>query len=68
LLEIVDNGIGTVDGGRSASGMGLKIMQYRASMIGARFEILPNRPCGTVVRVSGERPQLVSSLQSAQAI
>jgi len=69
LLEIVDNGIGTAEGGRSASGMGLKIMKYRASMIGARFEILPNLPCGTVVRVSGEQPLLVGGvLQSAHAI
>jgi len=68
LLEIVDNGIGAAAGGRSASGMGLKIMKYRASMIGARFEILPNRPCGTVVRVSGDQPLLFSGLQSAHAI
>jgi PAS domain S-box-containing protein len=68
LLEIVDNGIGTGAGCRSTSGMGLKIMKYRASMIGARFEILPNRPCGTLVRVSGEQPLLFTGLQSAHSI
>ena len=35
------------------SGMGLKIMKYRAGMIGAKFEIAPNEPRGTVVRVTG---------------
>ncbi len=43
-------------------------MKYRASMIGARFEIQPNLPCGTVVRVSGEQPLLFAGLQSAHAI
>jgi nitrate/nitrite-specific signal transduction histidine kinase len=36
------------------TGMGLKIMQYRAGIIGAKFEIAPNVPRGTVVRVTGE--------------
>jgi signal transduction histidine kinase len=33
--------------------MGLKIMKYRADMIGARFEIEANDPHGTVVTVAG---------------
>jgi nitrate/nitrite-specific signal transduction histidine kinase len=36
--------------------MGLKIMKYRAGMIGAKFEISPHEPRGTVVRVLGEQP------------
>ena len=67
LLQIVDNGIGIRDVARPASGLGLKIMQYRASMIGARFEIRSNEPCGTVLRVTGEQPAALSALQSAHA-
>jgi PAS domain S-box-containing protein len=68
LLEITDNGKGIDHTERSALGMGLKIMRYRASMIGARFDIFPNLPRGTVVRVTGEQPMLMSSLHSAHAI
>jgi signal transduction histidine kinase len=68
LLRIADNGVGIGETGRSGSGMGLKIMKYRASMIGARFEIAPNYPRGTVVRVAGERSTVMTTLQSAHAI
>lgn len=67
-LQIADDGIGLGERGDSAPGMGLKIMKYRASMIGARFEVAPNQPCGTVVRVSGEHPTRMSTLHSGQAI
>jgi signal transduction histidine kinase len=33
--------------------MGLKIMKYRADMIGAKFEIAANEPRGTVITVTG---------------
>jgi signal transduction histidine kinase len=33
--------------------MGLKIMKYRADMIGAKFEISANQPRGTVITVTG---------------
>jgi nitrate/nitrite-specific signal transduction histidine kinase len=33
--------------------MGLKIMKYRADMIGAKFEIAANMPRGAVVTVIG---------------
>jgi len=39
---------------QGGSGMGLKIMKYRASMIGATFEIMPNHPHGTVICVIGQ--------------
>jgi len=48
--------------------MGLKIMKYRANMIGAKFEIVPTHPHGTVIRITGEQPMVVSTLQSAHAI
>ena len=70
LLRIADDGIG-IDrpaGAAPGVGMGLRIMQYRASMIGARFQIVPNHPRGTVVIVTCEQPTLMNPLQSAQAV
>jgi signal transduction histidine kinase len=65
VLEVADDGVGMGGMDRSASGMGLKIMRYRASMIGAKFELAPNRPRGTVVRVTGEQPTLKPALHSS---
>jgi two-component system, LuxR family, sensor kinase FixL len=56
LLTITDNGEGFCKPMSPYSGMGLKIMKYRAGMIGAKFEIIPNEPRGTVVRITGEQP------------
>jgi two-component system sensor kinase FixL len=61
LLCISDNGEGFRPPTSPYSGMGLKIMQYRAGIIGASFEIAPNEPRGTVVRVTGEQPLAASS-------
>jgi PAS domain S-box-containing protein len=52
-LRITDNGVGMVRTTPSATGMGLKIMKYRADMIGAKFEIAANEPRGAVVSVTG---------------
>ena len=52
-LRITDNGVGFVRSAPSSSGMGLKIMEYRADMIGAKFEIMANEPRGTVITVTG---------------
>ena len=52
--RITDNGEGFRLPMSPYTGMGLKIMQYRAGIIGAKFEIAPNVPRGTVVRVTGE--------------
>ena len=52
-LRIIDNGVGIVRTAASTSGMGLKIMKYRADMIGAKFEIGANQPRGTVITVAG---------------
>ena len=52
-LRITDNGLGFVRTAPSTSGMGLKIMKYRADMIGAKFEIAANTPCGTAITVTG---------------
>lgn len=53
MLRITDNGVGLAQSEPSASGMGLKIMKYRADMIGAKFDIGPNEPHGAVVTVAG---------------
>ena len=55
-LCINDNGEGICLPTSPYSGMGLKIMKYRAGMIGAKFEIAPTEPHGTVVRITGEQP------------
>jgi hypothetical protein len=46
-LEVRDDGRGVKE--LDSLGLGLRTMQYRASMIGARFEITPSRPSGTCV-------------------
>ena len=55
-LSIADDGIGLDRSMKSHSGMGLKLMTYRAGMIGARMEILSNQPAGTLIRITGEQP------------
>ena len=65
LLRITDNGEGFHPPTSHYSGMGLKIMKYRAGMIGAKFEIAPGEPRGTVVRVVGEQPQTTAELKPA---
>jgi PAS domain S-box-containing protein len=55
-LYITDNGEGICTPASPYTGMGLKIMKYRAGMIGAKFQIAPSEPRGTVVRVTGEQP------------
>jgi hypothetical protein len=67
-LRITDDGVGVGEAARSGSGMGLKIMKYRAGMIGAKIEIGPNDPHGTVVRVTGERSTATNSVESVQAL
>jgi PAS domain S-box-containing protein len=68
LLRITDDGVGIGAAAHSAGGMGLKIMKYRADMIGAKFDIGANEPQGTVVRVTGEQSKVADKLQSAQVI
>jgi signal transduction histidine kinase len=49
VLTITDDGTGLRKNVRPANGMGLRIMAYRASMIGAKFEIESLPECGTRV-------------------
>jgi PAS domain S-box-containing protein len=55
MLSIADNGEG-IQLPVTSPGMGLKIMKYRAGMIGAKFEVGVNEPHGTVITVTSERP------------
>jgi PAS domain S-box-containing protein len=68
LLRITDDGLGIACVSQPGTGMGLKIMRYRAGMIGARFDIGPNAPRGTAVRVRGELPPPPSTLHCRDAI
>ena len=48
-LRVEDDGIGMAAGSGNAGGLGLRIMEFRARMIDARFHIEPRREGGTVV-------------------
>ena len=51
-LSIIDDGDGIGKGHKQARGTGLRIMRYRATVIGATIGIEPVDPTGTVVTVS----------------
>ena len=68
LLRITDDGVGITNPGKPVVGMGLKIMRYRAGMIGAKIEISSSAPHGTIVKVSGEQPSRQSGLPLSHAI
>ena len=54
-LEIQDDGIGISEQSRRGSGMGLRIMQYRAGLLSATLEVGAGAGGGTrvVCRISG---------------
>jgi two-component system, LuxR family, sensor kinase FixL len=52
-LRIADNGRGFPPAATTSTGMGLKIMRYRADMIDAAFSVEDNEPQGTIVTVTG---------------
>jgi signal transduction histidine kinase len=52
-LRITDNGAGFLAAARAKGGLGLRIMEYRAEMIGATFRIGSSNASGTSHR-SGE--------------
>ena len=68
LLRITDDGVGLRRQGEPTTGMGLKIMRYRAGIIGAKIEFGGNKPQGTIVRVTGEQPARSGALQYGHAI
>jgi len=68
LLRVTDDGVGIGNSSKAAPGMGLKIMSYRAGMIGAKIDIGAHSPQGTVVRVTGEQPVRPGALQYGHAV
>ncbi len=52
VLEIKDNGSGFDPGAARPRGLGLLIMEHCAAEAGATLSLRPNRPRGTVVKVS----------------
>ena len=58
-LSVEDDGVGLRRSPKSVDGMGLKLMAYRAGMIGAKLEIEANEPRGTIVRIRGEQPRVL---------
>ncbi len=55
-LAVTDNGGGLPAGVELAQGMGMKIMRYRANIVGGRVEIAPCPEGGVQVRVSCRQP------------
>ena len=55
-LAISDNGQGLPAGVELAQGMGMKIMRYRANIVGGRVDIAPGSEGGVQVRVSCRQP------------
>jgi len=55
-LRVEDDGRGMPANTNSNKGLGLAIMQYRASVIGATFAIVPGRNSGTVVNCNWKPP------------
>ena len=67
-LTVQDNGCGFPKTPIKNSGMGLRVMNYRAGMIGATVSITPAQPCGTIVRcVMSNRPPNAKSPRSSGA-
>ena len=56
-LTVQDDGCGLPKTPQKRNGMGLRVMNYRAGMIGATVSVSPGTQCGTVVRcVMPNRP------------
>jgi signal transduction histidine kinase len=56
-LTVQDDGCGLPKTPQKRTGMGLRVMNYRAGMIGATVAVAAGEPCGTVVRcVMPNRP------------
>jgi signal transduction histidine kinase len=63
-LDIADNGKGFLTSQESSKGMGLRIMQERAALIGARIDIASEPAQGTVVNVTwgGNQKEIINGV------
>jgi signal transduction histidine kinase len=59
VLAIQDNGVGMKKAGATISGRGLRIMEYRAGIIGADFQLAPAKGGGTLVTCKLTPPAVV---------
>lgn len=50
ILIIADDGVGFTESLQNSQGIGLKIMKYRAHMMGATFQAKPNLPHGVILK------------------
>jgi PAS domain S-box-containing protein len=64
-MEVTDDGIGIDLEASRITGMGLKIMRYRANIIGAALEISARNPSGTRVRCVLRQSTMPDQLQTA---
>jgi PAS domain S-box-containing protein len=64
-LEIADDGAGLVEAPSGETGMGLRIMHYRAELIGAKLAIKPNEPTGTCIVCTLNHKQPVTVLNAS---
>ncbi len=55
MLKVLDNGIGIDDKPAPGPGMGLRIMDYRAGLIGATVRVAPAKDGGTLVNCTISR-------------
>jgi signal transduction histidine kinase len=55
-LILKDDGAGFIYDPQSSKGIGLKIMKYRAHMMGGTFQIEPNSPRGVLLKCSLKSP------------
>ena len=55
-LSVADDGHGIVEPFDEMTGSGLRIMRYRAELIGGKFDLTPNHPQGTVVTCTLAHP------------
>jgi len=63
LLTVTDDGTGLATDARAKKGMGLRIMDYRAGMIGATFDI-QNLPAGGTRAVCVLKPNVSATENS----
>jgi signal transduction histidine kinase len=56
VLSVLDNGIGLLDKGNAPTGRGLRIMAYRAGVMGATLHVGPGEGRGTLVQCSLPHP------------
>ena len=66
-LEVRDDGVGIASDAARASGMGLRIMQFRARTMGGELSIEPGERGGTVVTFEGPQPA-VAERQSRSGV